>query len=113
MIGLPLTVATTSGPCSRLQPDTPAAITTRPKKEKKLREPFTEAFQTGRLFSLLPTHRSCKSFLLGNGMTRLTSGWRFRWICRRLGGARGRRLHALGLQSAIDRCPNLLNRQGA
>ena len=118
MIGLPLTIATTSGPCSRVQPDTPTAIAIRPSRTTE-RLPYASAenLDAGSIScrrSLRIGHslrnRSCKSILLGNLLARLISAW---GLCSRGRGRRWARdgwLFAFGLQRAIDGLPDLVDR---
>src|SRR5271165_4083336 len=119
MIGLPLTIATTSGPCSFVQPATPAAMAITLRRATILPLPLASLLEAGctlrPFFTHRPfaTHGSDKSILLGKLMARLISGRCSRPWDRRGRRARHRRLFALGLQCAINRLPDLVDRLGA
>jgi hypothetical protein len=60
MMGLPLTMATTSGPCSRLQPDTAVASTARLRMPKQYLRAERKNVEAGN-FLLAITDRPCKT----------------------------------------------------
>src|SRR5271170_5774137 len=118
IMGLPLTIATTSGPCSFVHPDTPARAI-RPSNARTAPICLAGYKEAGRSLPPFTAHRSfpttasCKSILLGSLIARLISGRGFcHWGCGRCRARHGR-LFTLGLQCAIDSLPDLIDRLSA